>query len=89
MFISPRAYRQFVTLLQVLRKDTGHANSACVLRYYQKQQNRMRAIFRSPCMATAWLPHAESRKVNRTVVIRINKPDKLNEMNCVRLIPAL
>lgn len=32
--------------------------------------------------------HTESRKVNRTVVIRINKPDKLNEMNCVRLIPA-
>lgn len=37
----------------------------------------------------AWLPYAESRKVNRTVVIRINKPDKLNEMNCVRLIPVL
>lgn len=33
-------------------------------------------------------PYVESRKVNRTVVIRINKPDKLNEMNCVRLILA-
>jgi len=29
-----------------------------------------------------------SKSESHCVVIRINKPDKLNEMNCVRLIPA-
>lgn len=34
------------------------------------------------------LPLRNLGKVNRVVAIRINKPDRLNEMNCVRLIPA-